>query len=160
MGQISVEILPESGSVLSATQHWEEVDTGEAVWTIPGGRMKAGAVHRVPLSAAALAVLVAVADERATAGGYLFPGANEGKPLSNMAMAMLLRRMKRADLTVHGFRSAFRDWCGEATDTPREIAEACLAHVTGNKVEAAYRRGDALEKRRGVMDAWAAFCAQ
>jgi integrase len=139
---------------------WDEIDAAERVWTIPAGRMKMGVEHRVPLSAAALAVLDGVSDLRGYSGGFVFPGGREGKPLSNMAMAMLLRRMNHGNVTAHGFRSAFRDWCGESTDTPREIAEACLAHSTGNKVEAAYRRGDALEKRRAVMEQWAAFCAR
>jgi integrase len=138
---------------------WEEIDIVQRVWTIPGDRMKAGVEHRVPLSDAAMAVLAAAQGDRERSGGYVFAGGKEGKPLSNMAMAMLLRRIGRPDITAHGFRSAFRDWCAEATDTPREIAEACLAHSIGSKVEAAYRRGDALEKRRRVMEAWAAFCA-
>jgi integrase len=98
---------------------------------------------------------------RGTAGGldWVFPGGRAGKPLSNMSMNMLLRRMGQDGLTVHGFRSCFRDWCAEATDYPREVAEQALAHVLSDKVEAAYRRGDMLAKRRHLMEEWAAFCA-
>ena len=118
--------------------------------------MKAGREHRVPLSGRALAILEAVAE--AKTGEFVFAGQKAGKPLSGMAMEMVLRRMKVDDVTVHGFRSAFRDWCGEATSFPRELAEAALAHVAGDATERAYRRGDALEKRRGLMEAWAGFC--
>ena len=93
------------------------------------------------------------------ADALVFPGAGAGRPLSNMAMLMLLRRMGRGDLTAHGFRSSFRDWVAEATAFPRELAEAALAHVNGDKTEAAYQRGDLLAKRRGMMEAWAAYCA-
>ncbi len=89
----------------------------------------------------------------------MFPGEKRGKPLSNMAMLMLLRRLKTANLTVHGFRSSFRDWCGDETSFPREVAEAALAHKVGNEVERAYRRSDALEKRRKLMQAWADYCS-
>jgi Phage integrase family. len=110
----------------------------------------------VPLSPAALAIV-----EKMSALGasdYLFPGGKIGKPLSNMAMLVLLRRMARSDLTVHGFRSTFRDWAAEQTAYPNEVVEMALAHAVGNKVEAAYRRGDLFEKRRRLMDAWAAYC--
>ena len=117
--------------------------------------MKSGREHRVALSARALAILKPLADGKT--GEFVFPGQRAAKPLSNMALEMVLRRMNVEGVTVHGFRSAFRDWAGEATSFPREIPEAALAHVTGNKVEAAYRRGDALEKRRGMMEAWAQF---
>jgi integrase len=91
-------------------------------------------------------------------GDYVFPGARSGKPLSNMAMKMVLRRMGVDGVTVHGFRSAFRDWCGNETYFAREVAEAALAHVIGDKAEQAYRRGDALEKRRELIEAWAQYC--
>lgn len=140
---------------------WSEVDLASAIWTVPGSRMKAGREHRVPLSGAALAVLAAMAPSRPKEGdGYIFPGAAENRPLSSMAMLMLLRRMKRADLTVHGFRSAFRDWTEEATNTPHAVAEAALAHTIGDKVEAAYRRGDLFAKRAKLMADWAEFCAK
>jgi integrase len=114
----------------------------------------------VPLSDAALDVLREVARLGAEADRLVFPGGRAGKPLSNMAMAMLLGRMGRSDLTVHGFRSTFRDWCAEATNHPRELAEAALAHTLRDKVEAAYQRGDLMEKRRRLMAEWAAFCAR
>ena len=123
---------------------------------IPAARMKAGCEHRVPLSSRALAILEELAQART--GEFVFAGQKAGKPLSGMAMEMVLRRMKVESATVHGFRSAFRDWCGEATSFPRELAEAALAHVAGDATERAYRRGDALEKRRGLMEAWANFC--
>jgi integrase len=148
-----------SGEVLGA--RWSEIDLVETVWTVAGERMKAGREHRVPLSAEALAVLTEVAKLRTGKGdAYVFPGQRAGKPLSSMAMAMLLRRMGRGnDLTVHGFRSTFRDWCSEATSYDRETAEAALAHTLRDKVEAAYRRGDLFEKRRRLMSDWARFCA-
>ena len=151
-----------SGEVLGA--RWREVDTEAAVWTVPSARMKAGREHRVPLSAAAVTVLAEMAklrpakDDRGDA--YIFPGTKEDQPLSSMAMLMLLRRMERGDLTAHGFRSTFRDWCAEATSFPHEMAEMALAHTVGDKVEAAYRRGDMIEKRRHMMNDWAKFCAQ
>jgi integrase len=143
-----------SGEVLGA--RWAEIDLDAKVWTVPATRMKAGREHRVPLSGRALAILETLAAART--GDFVFPGQKTGKPLSGMAMEMVLRRMKVDDVTVHGFRSAFRDWCGEATSFPRELAEAALAHVAGDATERAYRRGDALEKRRGLMEAWAGFC--
>jgi integrase len=133
---------------------WDEVDLDIGVWTIPGNRMKAGREHRVPLSPAVVTALNALP----RTDGWVFPGGRHGTAMSNMAMAMLLRRMNREDLTVHGFRSTFRDWVAEATQYPGEVAEAALAHVIGNKVEAAYRRGDLFEKRRQLMDEWALYC--
>jgi integrase len=143
-----------SGEVLGA--RWAEFDLKGKVWVIPAARMKAGCEHRVPLSRRALAILDVLA--KGKVGEFIFAGQKVGKPLSSMAMEMVLRRMKVESATVHGFRSAFRDWCGEATSFPREIAEAALAHVAGDATERAYRRGDALEKRRGLMEAWAGFC--
>ena len=138
---------------------WEEIDLGNRVWTIPGERMKAGLEHRVPLSDPALEVLRSMRKEDSDANeGLVFPGQKRGKPLSNMAMLTLLGRMGRGDLTAHGFRSTFRDWAAERTNFPREVAEAALAHTVGNKVEAAYRRGDLFDKRRQLMGAWAKFC--
>jgi integrase len=139
---------------------WTEIDMTAGVWTVPAARMKAGREHRVPLSDAVLAVLREVAPLRDDArGGWIFPGARTGRPLSNMAFLMLLRRMKRGDLTAHGFRSTFRDWAAE-TGQPADVAEAALAHTLGNKVQAAYQRGDLLERRRKLMDTWTAFCAR
>jgi integrase len=147
-----------TGEALGAT--WAEIDMKAAVWTVPAPRMKAKKEHRVPLSDAALAVLRAMAGLRTTddPGAYVFPGARPRKPLSIMAMAMVLRRMDRGDLTVHGFRSTFRDWAAEATSYAREVAEAALAHALPDKVEAAYRRGDLFEKRKRLMEEWATFC--
>lgn len=133
-----------------------EIDLAAKVWTIPGSRTKSGREHRVPLSPRAIALLKSLPS--LDGGRYLFPGAVAGKPLSNMAMLELLRGMTDEGFTVHGFRSSFRDWAAEQTNYPREVAEAALAHVVKDATEAAYRRGDALEKRRKLMDAWAAYC--
>ena len=139
---------------------WSEIDIAAGVWTVPASRMKAAKEHRVPLSDAALTVLRTVAPMRDDArGGWVFPGARVGRPLSSMVFLMLLRRMERGDLTAHGFRSTFRDWAAE-TGQPVDVAEAALAHTLGNKVQAAYQRGDLLERRRKLMDSWAAFCAR
>jgi integrase len=142
-----------TGEVLGA--RWDEIDVDAELWTVPAARMKAGREHRVPLSARALAILQTV--EKVRTGEHVFPGQRRGRPLSVMALAMVLRRLKLENVTVHGFRSAFRDWCGEATAFPRDVAEAALAHTVGDMTERAYRRGDALEKRRKLMAAWAAF---
>jgi integrase len=146
-----------TGEVVNAK--WSEFDTKAGVWTVPASRMKAAREHRVPLSDAALSVLTGVTPLRNDSnGGWVFPGVRPGRPLSNMAFLMLLRRMEKDDLTAHGFRSTFRDWCGEATNHPREVAEQALAHTLGDKTEAAYRRGDLFEKRRRLMEDWAKFC--
>jgi integrase len=117
--------------------------------------MKGGREHRVPLSARALEILDAV--EPLKTGEFIFPGKERGRPLSPSSVRALLTRMNMKATTVHGFRSSFRDWCGECTAFPREVAEAALAHVVGNMVERSYRRGDALEKRRKLMQGWAGF---
>ncbi|MBV9996205.1 MAG: integrase arm-type DNA-binding domain-containing protein [Caulobacteraceae bacterium] len=145
-----------TSEVLNAT--WAEVDLGAKVWTVPGKRMKAGREHRVPLSDRAVAILESMRTADSGADDFLFPGGKPGRPLSDMAFLMLLRRMKRDDLTAHGFRSTFRDWAGEVSAYPREVAEAALAHRLGDDAEQAYRRGDALEKRRRMMRSWANFC--
>jgi integrase len=145
-----------TGETLGAT--WDEVDIGAKLWTIPAGRMKAGKEHRVPLSDAALAVLKEMREIRHS--DYVFPGGRDRRPLSEMSLLMLLRRMKHGDITAHGFRSTFRDWAAERTTFPREVAEAALAHAIPDAVEAAYRRGDLVDKRRKLMDAWAAYCAR
>ena len=142
-----------SGEVMGA--RWAEIDLEAKVWTVPGSRMKAGRVHRVPLSGRALEIVKALGE--AKTGEFVFPGTKPGKPLSVMALEMVLRRMN-VDVTVHGFRSSFRDWAGNETSFPREIAEQALAHVIGDKAEQAYRRGDALERRRDLMQAWANYC--
>jgi integrase len=129
----------------------------ERLWTVPAERMKAEKEHRVPLSDAALTIVKAMAERRE--GAFVFPGGRGGRPLSNMSMLMLMRRMGRNDLTTHGFRSSFRDWCAEQTNYPHEVAEMALAHIVSDKVEAAYRRGTMFQKRRQLADAWARFCA-
>ena len=141
-----------TGEVVGA--EWGEVDLAKALWTVPAERMKAGKEHRVPLSPSAVAILE---ETKQLGGAYLFPGAQRSK-LSGMAMAMLLRRMK-LDVTVHGFRSAFRDWAAECTGYSHEVAEMALAHTIGNAVERAYRRGDLFDKRRRLMADWATYCA-
>ncbi len=143
-----------TGEVLGA--QWEEIDEGGAVWTVPAHRMKAGREHRVPLSPAALAVVARA--KPLCRGEYVFPAASAKRPLSNMALLALLRRMGRDDVTAHGFRSSFRDWTAERTSFPGEVAEIALSHAVADRVEAAYRRGDLFEKRRKLMTAWADYC--
>jgi len=143
-----------TGEVIGA--QWNEIDRDAKLWTIPGERMKGRREHRVPLSEAALALLDALGQQRI--GEFVFVGGKTGRPLSNMAMLVLLRRMKRADLTVHGFRSTFRDWAAERTSFQNEVIEMALAHAIGDKVEAAYRRGDLFEKRMRLIEAWAGYC--
>lgn len=144
-----------SGETYRAT--WSEIDLEANVWTVPGYKMKGGREHRVPLGRRSVEILKELRPRDGAAKDFVFPG-GAGKPLSSAAMEMLLRRMKM-EVTTHGFRSTFRDWCGEETDFPRELAEAALAHVVGDETERAYRRGDALAKRRKLMDAWGVFCA-
>ena len=129
---------------------WEEFDVAQKLWIVPGERMKMKREHRVPLTDRAIAILEHVR----------FLGGHMPFKMSNMGMDMLLRRMDHDDYTVHGFRSSFRDWVGEETEFPREIAEAALAHQIENAVERAYRRGDALNKRRELMEAWEAYITQ
>jgi integrase len=145
-----------SGEVLGA--RWEEIDLDRGVWTVPPQRMKGSREHRVPLSGRALEILRAMHEVRS--GEYVFPGQSANKPLSAMALEMVLRRMKIEGATVHGFRSAFRDWAAECTNFTNEVCEAALAHVIQNKVEAAYRRGDLFEKRGTLLAAWATYCAK
>lgn len=160
-----------TGEVLGA--RWREIDLEEGIWTVPAARMKAGREHRVPLSGAALAILCDLLPEegKPDPAGHVFrsPG---GGALSQMALLMLLRRMNEGEggphwvdaagrpVTAHGFRSTFRDWVGETTAFPLEIAEAALAHTIRDKAQAAYERGDKLAKRRTMMDAWAAYCSR
>jgi integrase len=143
-----------TGEVMGTT--WAEIDLDKAVWTISPDRMKTENEHRVPLSEKAVVILREMQD--AAVSEFVFPGAQANKPLSNMAFLQLLKRMGRGDLTAHGFRSTFRDWAAERTVFPREVAEMALAHTIGDKVEAAYRRGDLFAKRRKMMDAWADYC--
>jgi integrase len=156
--EFTIYTAARSGETLGAT--WGEIDLAAKVWTVPAERMKANREHRIPLSEPALAVLREMQKLRTVddADAYVFPGAKPGRPLSIMAMTMTLRRMKRDALTVHGFRSTFRDWTRETTATPREVAEAALAHTLESKVEAAYARGDLFAKRARLMDQWAKYC--
>lgn len=132
---------------------WSEIDLTTNMWVIPATRMKAGNEHRVPLTAEVLSLL----ERLPTREGFLFPGAKKDKSLSNMAMTMVLRKLGRDDLTVHGFRSTFRDWAAETTSHPNMVCEMALAHTIGNAAEAAYRRGDLMERRRMLMTDWANY---
>ena len=143
-----------SGEVYGA--RWTEIDMAAKVWVVPADRMKAAREHRVPLSDRAVAILEKLF--KARTGDFVFPSPRGQRPLSHVAMAKVMRRLEVEQATVHGFRSAFRDWAGNETHFPREVAEAALAHVVGDKAEQAYRRGDALEKRRALMAAWANHC--
>jgi len=142
-----------TGEVIGAT--WAEINLQERLWIIPADRMKAKREHRVPLISEAISILEKV---RGLDHEFIFPGQKRGKGLSNMAMAQLLKRVGRGHVTVHGFRSSFRDWAAERSNMPREIAELSLAHEVGNEVERAYRRSDLIEKRRELMARWEGFC--
>jgi integrase len=137
---------------------WNEIDLKRRLWVVPAERMKTGREHRVPLSDSAVRLLKVQAEKKQS--DFVFPGWRINKPLTGAACLKLLDDMKRPTLTVHGFRSTFRDWCAEQTHYPREIAEAAMAHVISNKTEAAYQRGDLLERRRLLMQAWADYCAR
>jgi integrase len=148
-----------TGDVIGAT--WGEIDLPGRLWTIPAARMKAAREHRIPLSARALEILEAVRPnpDQVDGDGFVFCREGTDKALSDDAMLRLLKRMGRSgDLTPHGMRSTFRDWCAERTSFPSEAAEMALAHAVGDKVEAAYRRGDLFEKRRAMMEQWAVAC--
>jgi integrase len=159
--EFTILTVGRTGEVIGARR--KEIDRDAKVWTVPTERMKAGREHRVPLSDAALAVLdrmEPLAPLGDAGDAFVFPGLRKGKPLSNMTMLMALRRMGHDELTVHGFRSTFRDWAAETTvGFPSDVVEMALAHTINNKVEAAYRRGDLLEARRRLMAAWASACA-
>ena len=159
VGRVALEALiltaARSGEIRGAT--WSELDLEAALWTIPAERMKMGRVHVVPLAPEAVAVFERAKTFKVGASELVFPGQNVKKPLSDMTLLKILRDMDLA-VTVHGFRSAFRDWVAEQTDYSGEIAEAALAHTVSNKVEAAYRRTDFLDKRRLLMREWAVFC--
>jgi integrase len=146
-----------TGETLGAT--FPEINTAERAWIVPAGRMKARKEHRVPLSDRAVELVELARAVPGLSDRHIFPGERRDKSLSNMAMLQLLRRMGRDDVTVHGFRSSFRDWAAERTNFPNEVVEMALAHTVSRKVEAAYRRGDLFEKRRRLMAEWAAFCA-
>lgn len=157
IAQLAFEFLiltaARTAEVLGAV--WSEIDENQALWTIPGERMKAGREHRVPLGSRAMDVL-REAKLLAAGSSYVFPGRSTTKPMSNMVFLMSLRRMNMS-ITAHGFRSAFRDWAAETVNIPREVAEMALAHAVENRVEAAYRRGDLLAKRRELMELWSKF---
>lgn len=143
-----------SGEVRGAT--WAEIDLAAALWTVPAERMKGGREHRVPLSTRAVALL----ETAPRTGDFIFPGSRAQSPLSDMSLTAVLRRMGRPEITMHGFRSTFRDWCSESVGNafPREVCEHALAHSLPDKVEAAYRRGDLIEKRKVLMQVWADYC--
>jgi integrase len=160
IGRLALEFLilnaARSGEVRGCC--WSEIDLGRKLWTIPAERMKAGTVQVVPLSEAALNVLERAKMFRAPVSDLVFPGQNPKRMMSDMTLLKILRD-KPLDVTVHGFRSSFRDWVAEETNYPGEVAEAALAHTVQNKVEAAYRRTDYLEKRKSLMADWANFCS-
>jgi integrase len=143
-----------TGEVIGA--RWSEIDMASRLWTVPASRMKSGREHRLPLSDRALEIL----REQRRDGEFVFAGRRAGTPLSNMSMLELMRDLRGKGATVHGFRSTFRDWAAEQTSYPNELCEIALAHVVSDKTEAAYRRGDMMEKRRRLMDDWAGYCAQ
>jgi integrase len=148
-----------TGEVLKA--RWSEIDIESATWTIPAPRTKTRREHRVPLSAPAMRLLLELQPLRTvTRGDWVFPGLKDGMSLSPNALLALLRRLRRNDLTAHGFRSTFRSWCAEATNYPREVAEAALAHVSGDQTERAYQRSDLFERRRRLMEEWATVCTR
>jgi len=154
--QFTILSAARSGEALGAT--WAEIDLSAKIWTVPASRMKAGAEHSVPLSESALKVLQLVRPDHPKPSDLIF--AVGGAARSNMAMTMLLRRMGYGDVTVHGFRSSFRDWAGDATHFPREIVEQALAHTIGDEAERAYRRGTAIERRRVLMEVWADYLSR
>jgi integrase len=154
--EFTILVAARSGETLGA--RWSEIALDARLWTVPAERIKSKREHRVPLTDRAMQILDMMSLWVRGDNGFVFPGAKPGQPLSNMSMLMLLRRIGRRDITTHGFRSTFRDWTAETTNTTREVAEMALAHVIPSKVEAAYRRGDLLEKRRALMEAWAAYC--
>jgi integrase len=146
-----------TGEVIGA--RWGEIDLAARLWRLPPQRMKSGREHRVPLAPPTLELLAQLREHQVDEADYLFPGLRPGKPISNMAMLVMLRRMGRGDITTHGFRSSFRNWAAERTNYSREVAEAALAHVVSDKTEAAYFRTDLFDKRRRLMAEWGKFCA-
>jgi integrase len=146
-----------SGETRGAT--WGEFDLTNATWTIPGNRMKMGVMHQVPLSPRAIEILKHLEPLKRSADSIVFPGQRRGTALSDMSLSAVLRRMN-VDVTVHGFRSTFRDWSGDTGAAPREVAEAALAHQVGDQAERAYSRSSALERRRVLMSSWAEFCGR
>jgi integrase len=153
--QFCILTATRTGEAIKA--RWSEIDLDARLWTVPAERMKAKRDHQVPLSDQAIELLTQLRGGQGE--DFVFPGTKPGSSISNMAMLKLLERMGRDDVTVHGFRSTFRVWAAEATEYPREVAEAALAHVVADKTEAAYQRSSFLDKRRRMMQAWGAFCA-
>ena len=153
---LELTILTATRTKESLGARWEEFDLNNRVWTIPKERMKAGVEHRVPLSDQAMKVATKMADQKMS--DYVFPNRASGKPMSNAGMSSVLKRLERTDITVHGFRSTFRDYVAEKTNTPGRIAEAALAHKLKDASEAAYQRGDLIEKREILMQTWANYC--
>lgn len=143
-----------TGEIIGA--RWNEIDLKAGIWTIPASRMKTSTEHRVPLCSRAIEIIGAM--ESIKQNDFVFPGQKEARSLTNMAMLELLKRIGRNDLTVHGFRSSFRDWASERTSFPRDVCEMALAHTIANRAEAAYRRGDLFHKRRDLMEHWAKHC--
>jgi len=153
---LEIAILTASRTFEVLGAKWNEIDLEKRVWTVPEERMKAGIEHRIPLSESAMKTLKVLHDGRIS--DYVFPNLTNGKPLSNAGMSSVLKRMGRTDITVHGFRSTFRDWVAEKTNTPERIAESALAHRLKDASEAAYQRGDLIEKRQALMTNWANYC--
>ena len=152
--ELCILTVTRTGELLKS--EWIEFDLKKEIWTIPASRMKAGYEHRIPLSSRAVTILKILQEQRH--GAYVIPGRTTGKHLSAMPMRMLLRRMKRTDITVHGFRSTFSDYVSEQTSFSSETREHALAHQISDKADASYRRGDQFDKRRKLMEAWAAYC--
>ncbi|MDX2328669.1 tyrosine-type recombinase/integrase [Sinorhizobium medicae] len=152
--EFTVLTASRTGETMGA--RWAEFDFKENVWTVPAERMKGGREHRVPLTDRVLAVLTEM--KKRSVNDFVFPGSKANTPISNMTMSKVMKTYEADAFTVHGFRSAFRDWASEETDFQGEVAEAALAHITGDETERAYRRGDVLEKRRKLMEAWETYC--
>jgi integrase len=152
--QFTILTAARTGEVTGA--QWSEIDFNARSWTVPAERMKGGRKHQVPLSDRAIELLRALPTEDGS--GFVFIGPQAGSGLSGMAMTSVLRRMGHGDVTTHGFRSSFRDWAADRTSFPRDVAEMALAHAIPNAVEAAYRRGDLLVKRKQLAEAWSKFC--
>jgi integrase len=152
--QFAILTAARSGEVRGCT--WDEIDLDTAVWAIPGGRMKASREHKVPLSSEALAVIHKAAAVRGESP-FVFPGMNPNRPLSDMSILAVLKRIGRTDITTHGMRATFKTWASDRTEHAREVIEASLSHVVGDKAEQAYQRGSWFERRRKLMDEWSAF---
>jgi integrase len=153
--EFTILTVTRTGEAIGAK--WSEINLAERLWAIRGDRMKAGREHRVPLADRPIEILEEMLKMRESE--FVFPGGKAGRPLSNMAFLMMLRRMGHSGLTAHGFRSSFSTWCSERTNFPVEARELALAHNVGSKVEQAYMRGDLFDKRRRLAEAWARFCA-